>query len=853
MENDMIEILNGLVCPDVDTKRASSVALMNAFKTPESLLCLAHIGKTNTDIYMRYNATLLLVKRLQEKSHWSAVLSEHKVSIMSDMMIALITEKEKSVQKVLVHFLAILLKYEAERTAIFMPDLLNYIMECCSSCNPNNCEGGSLIYATIMAAAPDKVSVHMETFSTLFAHILLTAESQKDLCTPSVANMVTGTRYLIPFIAGNTATEQNIVLVLPLVLRTLDAIALKGDHKNVLEVLIMLENMTVYVPHLLTNVNLVLDFCLDIASNIDIVDGIRAKVIFFIGSFALNKKKAIVQEKLLKQILSVLFEVMCDKPYDDKEDPQIAASHTLDSLATHMPSGKLIQFLVELLMPELRNPNPTRRAAALDSMGIVVEGCSDTIRHKYLKDMIDEIIHGIADSEPQVQLAAFSALAQFSLHLQPDISKLARLIVPIYVHQLVEIHRVGYQPESGILDTMIGGIDIFWQNLDEAAKESVMPYFQRIIEILSTLVLKDLLAQISMLQIQTFEGLGLIFRFMPKEHILPMANDTKIYCLRLLKEGPNNPYFRYATYSLIGAISFVLKEDMAEVFPEVIPQIFQTMIFTEVTDPNLDGKTELDLLLEAVTADEEIPGNPYSVADEGDGDLDRYKMDILCCLTKMVAIWTLRDFAANTGAAFNPYLHTSFENVFQTLDSVSYEIRIASAIALCEFVGAYNRSGDTDVVTSICETIIPKFVEMMRSDQVEKVLVVLLDEVGKLFRVYKQLAMPNQECAELICACISDIFLHKLTCQLNDQKDDGKGDDNDEDDGEEESDVAKMIVEGQPIWWHRLASLLTLRPSRCTLDGFSASWTKSWPRPRRTISRRIGRISIKLWPNHSRT
>ncbi|KAH8368847.1 hypothetical protein KR200_004424 [Drosophila serrata] len=838
MEQAMTEIINGLLCTETDKIRAATAALMKAYETPESLLCLVHIVNTNKETQIRHYAAVLLNKRLSKLRQWLTVPAEHKATIKRDMLQALVTEEEKSVRNAVAQFVATLVKHEADKTGSWMPELLNYIFERCSSADPKESERGSSTYATLTAAAPDQFSVHMETICQLFSNVLLAAETQGDLTTPTVTNMITGTSYLLPFIAGNTATEQTVVKVLPLVTKALHAIALKGNADQFLAVFDIFESMVQYVPHLLTNVKLMLEFCLMTASNRQIEDGIRVSVIAFLGSLVHIKKKAIVKQKLLEPTLSVIFEIMCtEADPDDDEDyfvdessnrPMTAVMQTMDLLAIHMPPEKLIAPLLQLLEPALQNPDPKRRSAAYHCMAMIAEGCSETISHKYLKVMLTIIKGGIADNAPEVRVAAFFALGQFSEYLQPEISKYAPLILPVlfdYLHQLV-LELRGGQPEPKSVNRMFYAMDTFCENLgedivphlpillerlfelldpknsakireyalcsvssaSEAAKEHVAPYFPRIFEILKTFLLKDVPDEMEPLRLQAIDTLASITRVVGKEHFLPLANDTKNYCLMMLDEGPNDPDFRRGIYSLIGALSYVVNESMAEVFPQVIPRLIQTVISTEEVELCLPDKPERDLILEAASADEEI--DLENTDDEDEDELDGYQVENDYLVEKEVAIGTLRDFAANTGAAFTPYLQSAFENVYKTLDHASNDIRTTSVTALCEFVAALNKSGDTGGVTRACEILIPKFSAMMRNDEVEEVLVHLLDEVGQLFRINKQLAMPNQECAEMIYGCIRDSFLHKMTCQFNDQS--GGGED---DDDEEESENADMILE----------------------------------------------------------
>ena len=56
-------------------------------------------------------------------------------------------------------------------------------------------------------------------------------------------------------------------------------------------------------------------------------------------------------------------------------------------------------------------------------MGVISEGCSEYVRNNYLAPALRCVCQGLADQQLVVQKAALFALGQFSLNLQPDVSK----------------------------------------------------------------------------------------------------------------------------------------------------------------------------------------------------------------------------------------------------------------------------------------------------------------------------------------------------------------------------------------------------------------------------------------------
>jgi hypothetical protein len=69
-------------------------------------------------------------------------------------------------------------------------------------------------------------------------------------------------------------------------------------------------------------------------------------------------------------------------------------------------------------------------------LAVVVEGCAEHIRTKYMAPFVQVICSGIKHPQAHVRNAALYAVGQFSEHLQPDIDKYANDILPILFEYL---------------------------------------------------------------------------------------------------------------------------------------------------------------------------------------------------------------------------------------------------------------------------------------------------------------------------------------------------------------------------------------------------------------------------------
>ena len=77
---------------------------------------------------------------------------------------------------------------------------------------------------------------------------------------------------------------------------------------------------------------------------------------------------------------------------------------------------------MEHVEPALSSDNLYAKKAAYLALAVLVEGCSDYIRNKYLEQFLKCVCKGITDQAGVVRNAALFALGQFSEHLQVSTS-----------------------------------------------------------------------------------------------------------------------------------------------------------------------------------------------------------------------------------------------------------------------------------------------------------------------------------------------------------------------------------------------------------------------------------------------
>ncbi|XP_046867520.1 importin-4-like [Drosophila willistoni] len=824
------QIIEGLLCSDNNRIQLATAEFAKAYDDPETLWTLCQIIVSPRDTQVRQLSAVLLNKRIKELRHWQMVSQQRQEAIKQAIMEALILEKEKKVKNIIAQCVASVIRHDSSTKDVWLGQVLKFIYERCSLPDAKESELGSSTFATLTDSAPDQFVNHMDSICEMFASVLVNAETRGDLASPTVSNIIVGMSNLMPFVSGHTTPERTVLKVMPLLIKAVSAFVVKGNADDFSIVFDIFDSMAEYVPKLFNNnIKPLMEFCLTTANNKQIEDAIRIQVVILIGCIVRLKKKDIAKQKLLEPILQVIFEMMCcETDSDDAEElstdgngPVTAATQTLDLLALNMSTEKLIPPLLLLLELALQNADPYRRRAAFLCMAVIADGCAETICRKYLEIMLNIIKSGIADQALVVRKAAFFTLGQFSEHLQPEISKFAPQILPVlfdFLHQLVVELKMG-QPEPKHLERMFYALETYCENLEDnivphlpllmdrlfetldnnnsprlrelalsavastatAAKEHMMPYFPRIVTIFQAYLVKECAEEANSLRIQAIDTLAAITREIGKENFIPLANDTMTYCLMMLSEGPDDPDIRRSIYNLMGALSKVVNESMAYVYPKIMDRVIESVISFEDILPIVQENAARSLYLEGEENgfDREID---LDNTDDEDDELDGFTAENDFVMEKEEAILALKEFATNTRSAFAPYLQSAFENVYKVINHPQDSIRKAAVETICEFVAALHRLGDTDGVRWASEIAMPKFVQIIRKDEERTVVIHLLEVMTDLLREIKTAAVPSQEISELIFNCIKDVLNAKMACQFNEPSE--AGDEEDPEDSE---------------------------------------------------------------------
>lgn len=760
--------------------------------------------------------------------------------IKTGLLQALPRETEKSVRTAIAQVIGALVNHEFPKKDPWTNDVLKFVFENSQSGDPAVSILGSETFATLTEAAPDQFIPHLNVIGQFCSQAMMLAEQSNSMGSPVIFNLIMAMSHLVPFILGHNAAEQVYAAAVPYVVKSLQALAIQNDVTNFIEAFDILENLADLTPKLITNnIKLLIDFCLEIAVQKELDDGIRVKAITYVGWVVRLKKKQIVKQKLVEPIITVLFQLMAlpsDDSVDDTEEyfgsneittPMNCATQTLDVLALSVPPKNLIPPLLAILEPALQSSHdPLQKKAAYLSIAVIAEGCSTAICKKYLRPLLDVIKTGITDSNPVIRNSALFALGQFSEHLQPEISQYSEEVLPILFEYLQvlsnQIRSGGKEPQH--IDRVFYAVETFCENLEDsivphlpllmerlfdcmaptntvhlrelalsaiaatstAAKESMLPYFQQLIEGLKMYLVKTEDEDTVSLQPCAIDTLAALARTIGKDNFLPLAIDTMNFGLALIQDK-SDPDLNRSCYNLFASMAMVLNEQMEPALDKIVGAMIDSVKSTDSI--SIGNGKDVEEVIEDNTENEDQEFDIENSDEETEEDDDIMGIENSYMEEKEEAIIALKEIAEHTGAAFAPYIRLSFEEIYKLLSYPSEDIRQSSIESLCQFVISLFNLNNFDGVKQTLLVLVPKLSEIIHTDEERIVVMAALEGFNAILEAVGPNTFECEGHKDAIFSCIVDVLNGKVTCQFDEPEDD--------EDEESEYDIAIMESAGE--------------------------------------------------------
>ncbi|KAJ3611313.1 hypothetical protein NHX12_021329 [Muraenolepis orangiensis] len=790
MSEELEQCLLQLTQPDNAVIQQATLQLKQAFKDPAILQSLCAVMTTSQNPKVRQSAAVML--RMRVKKHWKKFTPEHRESLKTVVLQAFTQESEHMVRHAISQLCAVMVKHE---TPDRWPALLVLLNQSIKSNNPHDRQVGLLMLSKVVESNPEPFKPHYRELLRLLGDVL-----QQDLENPMALYYAILTLTAITVYTGTE--EMNIMR--PLIPKLIVALKhlIKADQDEASEAMeifdeLMESEVSIVVPHIAEIVH----FCLEVSSDTTLTNSLRVKALSCVASLIRLKSKTVLKQKLLSPILQAIF-----------PSPKHYAAQVIDTMALHMPPEKLFQQLMPLAQACLSSGNPYERKGGLMCLAVLAEGCADHIRTKLLSSMLQTVCQSLSDSNQVVRSAGLFALGQFSEHLQPEVSKYCGELMPLLLGYMSCLN----QAKVGHVTKAFYALENFMENLGEeiapylptlmetmlsalnnaedlkikelavsaigaianAAKELLVPYFPPVIESLKGF-LTATSEEMRSLQTQALDTLSVLARTIGKEVFGSLAAE----CVQLglnLSDAIDDPDLRRCTYSLYSAVSTVSPDCL-------------TPHLTAITTVMLMGLKSTEGVMTHLEEDKNFP--EIDIHDVAGFSVENAFID-----EKEDACDALGEIAFNTGAAFQPFLESCFQQVYEMREFPHEDVRRAAFGAMGQFCRAQHKvwqENPTEVnhqaLHKLLDVVLPSLVETVRSERERQVVMSALEAINGVVKACQGEALRQPGRLQDISHAIRDVLKKKTVCQ------DGEDDEAEEDDQQAEYDAMLQEFAGDGI------------------------------------------------------
>ncbi|XP_063157660.1 importin-4 isoform X2 [Candoia aspera] len=826
------QILSLLLQPDNAVIQQATAQLKEILKQPAALSHLCHVMTHLQHPQIQQFAAVLLRRRLTK--HWKKISAAEQDALKTLVLNSLQQQTDHKVSLGLAQLAAVILKNE---TLEKWPQVLQIIQQGARSRDPNKCQMALLLLQSAVELDPDLFCPHNKDLLRLF-HQTLNNRGQTAILYYSL-------RSLSAVVGGLSSDEVNLMSsMMPKVIAAIRELIHVNEVQASEAMEVFDELLETEVAIVAQHLSEVVSFCLEVAANPALSDGLRVKALSCVSYLVKLKSKAILKHKLLSPILSTLFPIMSAEPAlgqmdvedelteEDIEDqaevqtPKHFAVQVVDMLALHLPPEKLFPQLTPLMEPALLSINPYHRKAGLMCLAVLAEGCGDHIRNKHLQPMLQVVCRALSDESQVVRNAALFALGQFSENLQPDIARFSDDIMPLLLRYLEGVQLAhtshlakAYYALENFVENLENKISPYLPALMErmlstlacpgsprtkelavsaigaiaqAAKESLLPYFQAVMEHLTGYMLTTR-EDLRPVQIQSVETVAILANVLDKDIFLPISER----CCQLgldLCDRVDDPDLRRCTYSLFGALANVMGDSITPYLPRITTLLLYSLKSTEGIKPPLDSGNSF-LLFDDEEEEVEVEGEETLTDEEDEEDAELIGACVQSAFMdeKEDACMALGDIAASVSGPFLPYIESSFQEVSKFLECPHIRVRKSAFEALGQFVISLHRVCKQDpsechiaAFQKLASTVLPIYMKGIQEDRERQVVMAVLETLAKVVKECKKDILQEPGQVTELCRVIRAVLEQKVACQDNEE---------DEDDDDEQAEYDCMLIE----------------------------------------------------------
>ncbi|XP_065182840.1 importin-4-like [Sycon ciliatum] len=794
---DLETVLSGLLAPDSAVIRQAEEQLKEPFKDPGIVSALVEILAQSQAPQIRQLASVLL-RRLLGK-HWEDVQADMKMRVKLALLQQLSKETIHSVSFNIADLIGEIADLELVDEAGW-PGLWEFLRNSFQSPDLAQQELGLMLLCTLSQNAGDKLCDQFNTFSPLFVTCL---KSESVNLLYYALKCLAG---LAPYVAH--MHEAYFREVTPLCLGALDRLLAVDEDKSLEAMEVITELIGSEGNTIGGNLKLLLEFILRVGADQARDKAPRCKALALLLDLILTKKGKFLKGDKFLQVIQTLFAVMASPMEDADEDdddsdlllgftPQAVASQVMGNLAIEFTHSMIIDPLMVIVRANHASTDENVRRACLVALTVVADGCSVHLKLNHLAPILQLVNAGFNDSSRTVFLASLSAMSEFAVHFQPDISQHTSEILTRVLMMLVSVLE---EPEFDKVKTK----HVFraFEMVIENTEEDVSSFLQKVMEILMTVLSKTENTDVRELTIQSLgavatavkggispyfeqmmmaikphlvapapnespsvmlltciDTLGVLARNVDKAVFQPLALDCINLGLQLISVT-NDPDLRSVVFGLLSATCVACPDVFMPFLPTIIPLMWAAL--KESEEETADDSFAFSGLNGASNGGEE---------DDSDG-IEGVNSPLY--LLKEDGANSLAQISESLVSSFAMYFDDSFTLISQLLDDPFAPTNVERASVSCmgRLCASYKKHIDNgDVPEGGHQLNLYVAVTLNRAANLAKdtynrlSAVAALEAIKELLVELEGVALPSDEHFTVIIGVVDEFLNLKAVCQ----------------------------------------------------------------------------------------
>ena len=445
-------------------------------------------------------AAVVLRKRIA--GHFSKFDDGTKAALKTELLSLLSNEPERSVRNGIVGVAGIVLKIECDGAGgPSWPELFQFLAAAAADGNPEANELAFLLLCEMTETVGIHLKSQFQSMVTMFGNGMASAEIKVKCAALKALGQ------LLSYLADEPEIETFAPLI-PHILNGSADCQKRGDEETVSITLDVMYDLS-FCPHasVSSQMSSIVQFAIGCVADANLDMNVRDSAALVVATMAESKPKSFGKdEALLSTVLETLFnliensnesaagalfdnnpawrEDIEDGDFDPEDQDDTAtetsmAQGTLDMLACEIPKKYIFNPVISRCISRLQSQQAKHRKAGIACLGVVAEGCSESLR-EHLPDIMPLVFTAAGDADSQVRECACFALGQISEHCQPEILNYSSQILPI-VFALLDDTTVTVQATSCYV------LEMFCERLEpDGVRPLLDPLVKKLAQMLET-------------------------------------------------------------------------------------------------------------------------------------------------------------------------------------------------------------------------------------------------------------------------------------------------------------------------------------------------------------------------------